>query len=457
MKRKEKGKEEGKFEEKIIKQSVGIDIAKDDFKAGFSVLTDSLNVVVKGNKKFANTTEGFEKFSEWINHTKFGEKELHFTMEATGVYYECLAYYLHDQAQVVHVVLPNQAKKYGQSLGVKSKTDKIDAQILSQMGLERKLRIWEPLSPNFRKLRQLTRERTALVETRTRITNQKKAYQHQGKVLDQSVERADELVALLNTQVTAIEKEIQTLVNSDAELKKRLSYPLSIKGIGQLTAVTIVSETNGFAAINSTKQLTSYAGLDVRIKESGQWKGKSKISKHGNKYIRKALYYPAISKVNHHAPTKEQFERMKEKKGIPMMAYVAQQRKLLGLIYTLWNKQEMFQPNMTYNQTVNGKIQSLPLVLSEEKGETESLPLELSEEQSETQSLPLELSEKQDETQYSSVDLSEEKGEKNVGIKVPTLQDRLVQSHAPSLPLDGTKVKRKNEMNKKVKKVKKKG
>jgi hypothetical protein len=135
-----------------------------------------------------------------------------------------------------------------------------------------------------------------------------------------------------------------------------------------------------------------------------------------------------------------------------MIATVAQQRKLLGLLYTLWNKQEMFRPIMTDNQTsVNVEAQSLPLELSEEKGETQALPLE-SEEKGEMQALPVELSDKQGEMQALPVDLSEEQGEKNVGLKVPTLQDRLAQSHAPSLPLDGTKVKRKNEMNKKVKK-----
>jgi hypothetical protein len=338
-------------------------------------------------------------------------------------------------------------------LGIKSKTDKIDAEILSQMGLERNLPNWEPLSPNFRILKQLTRERDTLIVTSTRIKNYQHAYKHQGKVLEDSVVRTEELLVFLEHQKKTIETEIETVVSNDAPLKERLSYVLSIPGVGFITAVTIVAETNGFASVNNLKQLTSYAGLDVKIQESGQWKGKPKISKKGNKYIRKALYFPTFTKIKYDATTKEKYDRMKEKKGIPMVAAVTQQRKLLGLICTLWNKQEMFRPTMTDNQTsVNVEPQSLPLELSGEKGEAQSLPLE-SEEQVETQSLSLELSEEQGETQLLSLDLSEEQGEKNVGIKVPTLQDRLVQNHVPSLPLDGTKVIIKNEMNKKVKKV----
>jgi transposase len=146
----------------------------------------------------------------------------------------------------------------------------------------------------------------------------------------------------LNQLIEEIEREIESVVNEDKALKARLEYILSIKGVGLMTVVCIVSETNGFAAISSIKQLTSYAGLDIKLKESGKWKGKSKISKKGNKHIRKSLYFPAFSLIEHDPATKEKYCRLKEKKGIPMVAAVAQQRKLLGLIYTLWKKQEMF-------------------------------------------------------------------------------------------------------------------
>jgi len=119
-------------------------------------------------------------------------------------------------------------------------------------------------------------------------------------------------------------------------------YLLSIPGVRLLTAATIVAETNGFAAFESIKQLTSYAGLDVRIAESGKWKGKSKISKRGNSHIRKALFMPSLSKITHDKATKQFFERIKTKKGIGMVATVAVERKLLGLMFSLWKKQEMY-------------------------------------------------------------------------------------------------------------------
>jgi transposase len=83
--------------------------------------------------------------------------------------------------------------------------------------------------------------------------------------------------------------------------------------------------------------------MDVKLRESGKWKGKSKISKKGNSRIRKALYMPAFSKIKYDKSSKQQYERLTEKKGIKMVAAVAVQRKLLGLMYTLWKKEETFQ------------------------------------------------------------------------------------------------------------------
>lgn len=330
------------MKKEFIKQNVGIDIAKNDFKVNYSVLTQNLDVVVKGSKTLTNDRKGFEELASWLSAKLVPALDVHFTMEATGVYYEGLAYFLQERGYSVHVVLPNQAKKYGQSLGIEIKTDKIDAKTLARMGLERKLRNWEPFSTVFRELKQLGRERDALIQTRTAALNQQHAYTHQGKPVATSLDRIQDVVEFLSEKIVEIEQEIKSTVHSDAALTKRLGYVMSIKGVGLITAVCIVAETNGFAAIHSIKQLTSYAGLDIKIRESGTWKGKARISKKGNKYIRKALYFPTFSKIQHDAATKAKYQRLRDKKGIPMVAAVAQQRKLLGLIYTLWNKQENF-------------------------------------------------------------------------------------------------------------------
>jgi transposase len=333
------------METKIMKQNVGVDVAKEDFKVSLMQMRSDLSMVIKGSRTFANTPSGYEQAIAWSVKKSSAELPLSFTMEATGVYYEGLAYRLFAENFPVLVVLPNQSKKYGQSLGIKSKTDKIDAGLLAQMGLERPLFPWRPFSPHFRILKRLTREREALLCDRTVALNRRHAYSSEGMPEKESIDRTTGLIRFYEAQAKEIEQQIKRVVQSDQALEKRLSYVESIKGVGFITAVTIVSETNGFAGFRNIKQLTSFAGIDVKIRESGKWKGKSRISKCGNRHIRKALHMPSLAKIAHDRKTDEYYSRLFAKKGIRMVAVVAVQRKLLGLIYSLWKKQEMFDPS----------------------------------------------------------------------------------------------------------------
>ncbi|WP_162056157.1 IS110 family transposase, partial [Pontibacter pamirensis] len=96
---------------------------------------------------------------------------VNFVMEATGIYYEPLAYHLHRIRQNVSVVLPNKVKHFGKSLNVKSKTDRIDARVIARLGAERQLPAWQPPAPVFKALRELTRHCTDLKKERTVLLN----------------------------------------------------------------------------------------------------------------------------------------------------------------------------------------------------------------------------------------------------------------------------------------------
>ena len=113
----------------MLKYCVGIDVSKTELQCCISVIDQLQKVTVKASAKFTNTTTGFTRLHQWIS-TRHKNKEvpLVVVMEATGIYYEQIAMYLSDQHYALRVVLPNKAKKYLQSTGLKSKNDKIDAQ-----------------------------------------------------------------------------------------------------------------------------------------------------------------------------------------------------------------------------------------------------------------------------------------------------------------------------------------
>ena len=202
--------------------------------------------------------------------------------------------------------------------------------------MERKLDNWKPANPVYKKLRQLTRERDQLVQSRTIAKNQLHAEQTEAEPNKTTVTRVKKQIAFLDKQEQEIKAELAALVKQNEAVKKKVEIITSIPGVGSLTAVTVLAETNGFELIRSKKQLSSYAGLDVKQKQSGtSVKGKPGISKKGNKFLRKSMHLPALAAIRHDERFKAVFARLVSRHGIKMKAAVAVQRKLLELIYII--------------------------------------------------------------------------------------------------------------------------
>ena len=328
-----------------IRQSVGIDIAKDSFVASFATLKEGQFVEFKGTKKFDNNVKGFKELFSWSKKYEDKTTEIAFTMEATGVYYESLAFFLFEKKQKIHVLLPNRVKKFGESLDLKSKTDKIDSKIIAQMGVERRLRVWKLCSLRLRVIRTLTRERQQLVKERSIIKNQIHAENYKAEPLTTTLLRMSNRLNFISSQVKNIENELKEEVNKDDNLKLKLEKIMTIPGLSFISIITVIAETKGFVDITSMKQLSSYAGYDVSIRESGKWKGRSRISKKGNSNIRSILYMPTICTLTHNSTNKKFYERVTKNKVNGLIAITALQRKNLGLIYTLWKNNSEYIEN----------------------------------------------------------------------------------------------------------------
>ena len=96
--------------------------------------------------------------------------------------------------------------------------------------------------------------------------------------------------------------------------------------------------------IRNKKQLTSYAGLDVKEKLSGtSIKGKPSISKKGNRHLRKAMHLPALSAVKYDENFRNLYARIVSRQGIKMKGLVAVQRKLLEMIYVIYKSKNEYQ------------------------------------------------------------------------------------------------------------------
>jgi transposase len=272
-------------------------------------------------------------------------------MEATGVYHESFAYFLRDKGQEVSIVLPNKISNYARSLTVKTVTDRTASEAIAQFGLERNLDTWEKPQPIFKTMKQLTRERSQVIEERSMVKNQLHAENAEAEPNKSSLKRINERIALLNKQEKAIVKEIRALIKTDENISRMVELLCSLTGVGILTVAIVLGETNGFELIRNKRQLTSYAGLDVKEKQSGtSVKGKPKISKKGNRPLRKAMHLPALTAIRLDERFKAIFARLVSKHGIKMKAVVAVQRKLLEMIYTLYKTNTAYDKDYLKNK-----------------------------------------------------------------------------------------------------------
>ena len=172
-------------------------------------------------------------------------------MEATGIYHESLAYYLNEHSVGVSIVLPNLMSNYMKSLSLKQLDDKICARAIAQFGLERKLERWSAPNTNYRELRQLTRERSQIVDERTAVKNKLHADTNKANPIKSSIKRAKERILFLDKQERQINEEIKELANCVPELKQNVEIIQSIPGMGFLSAVTVLAETNNFDLIKN--------------------------------------------------------------------------------------------------------------------------------------------------------------------------------------------------------------
>jgi len=331
--------------ENFLKYSIGVDISMDCFDVCIGMINEQQEVKIIGTRSFLNQTKGFTQFLTWVKAKCKWDLEVCYSMEATGVYYESLAWFLHRQDFYISVVLPNKARKFMQGLGLKSKNDKIDSIGLAKMGAVQRLKRWQAPDEMFLQLRSLSRHRQSLQETRTVFNNQLHSVQCREFVEPFLVKQLKSMMDQLDLFIKEAEEEMRSIVALKPEMMARIEKITAIKGVGFISVITVLAETEGFNLFKNQRQLVSFAGYDVVESSSGKHVGRTRISKKGNAHIRRILHMPAFCVVQYQEPAFiALYERVYERTRMKMKAYVAVQRKLLVLIYTLWKNGQDYIP-----------------------------------------------------------------------------------------------------------------
>lgn len=311
---------------------LGIDIAKKTFRVA---LLRQGKIRQKG---FDNNSAGFADLSAWL--AKLGEAKVRACMEATNTYGEALATFLHHAGHPVSVVNPARVKAFGASELARNKTDHADAALIARFCLAHSPELWSPPPLEYRELQGLVRRLDALQEMRQQETNR---LEGASATVAASI---TEVLRHLDEEISRVLRQINDHIDRHPDLKRQHELLMSIPGIGEMTSARFLGEAGDVKRYRNARQLAAYVGTTPSQRQSGQWQGRTVMSKTGNSRLRKYLFFPAIVAKTHNPVMKSFCDRLLEKGKAPKAVVGAAMRKLVHLAYGVLKSGVPFNPEM---------------------------------------------------------------------------------------------------------------
>lgn len=327
--------------EQSVVRAIGIDVSKADLHIALDKNNRSKSIIRIKNSEIAIKefiTECLKDYSEKI------------IMESTGDYHILSAVLLSEAGLDVRVINPILSAKYAQGNIRKTKTDKADAWLLAKIAL-----IEPDLPPRFTCSRAEVnyRKKMRLLDTLSdQITRLQMALKNYGSTLLQLGINLSPAEIEIKGTIKLLKKQKELLIaelgqvaeiNQDKILdQERL---VEIPGIAKHTAAAVISIMSDGPA-TTAKQWIAYTGLDISVRESGEWKGRCKLTKRGNSVLRRWIYASAWGAVMHNDKFKEYYEYLKQQGRHHFECLLIVARKLLRIMFNLLKTKNKFNPDI---------------------------------------------------------------------------------------------------------------
>lgn len=322
---------------------IGIDVSK--AKLDTLWIRDLETMRVK-SKVQQNTPKGHQALLDWATK-QTGEQisDLHFVMEATGVYHEGLAYMLHESGAKVSVINPARIREYGKSLGSQSKNDKKDSVVITRFGMTQSPALWEPEPLEIRQLKALIARCDAVKHDIQREVNRLEKAIVSGASAD--VRESIEMVrAQLEAEKERLESLIDDHIDNYPDLKKDRKLLESIPAIGPVMARQMVAVLRS-RSFTRASQCAAFLGLIPIENRSGtSVYSPPRLSKRGDARIRGKLYMAAVVATRHNPDIRVQYQRLLKNGKSKMSALGAAMRKLVQICFGVLKHQTPYQPQL---------------------------------------------------------------------------------------------------------------
>jgi len=318
-----------------IKQTIGIDISKLTF-----------DVRIHSNQcygVFDNTLKGFKELIKWTDKNNPISKECTlFILEYTGIYSEEISLFFTKRNIPFSLISGLEIKK---SLGIsRGKDDKVDATKIALYGyrLRDEIKLSKLPSIAISKIKRLLTLRERLVKQRaghkSTIREQKRIYLRKENTL--LFETQEKIIKFLTKQIKNIELEMKEIIEVNQELNQQYKLVVSVKGIGNQTALFMIVTTNGFTKFKTWRRYASYCGIAPFPNTSGtSIRGRTKVSNLANKKLKSLFDLCAKSAIQNNPEMKIYYHKRLEQGKNRMSTINIIRCKLMARAFAAVNRQ----------------------------------------------------------------------------------------------------------------------
>jgi len=258
-------------------------------------------------------------------------------VESTGSYHESVAGLAHHLGFLVFMLNPKDTRHYAKAVGLRGKTDRVDAELIARMIAHEhtKLHAWIPPTPQQRELDRLLKRRATLVSLREALEMSLHELDGFGTDLKALRTRFNQLIARVDLRVKA-------LVEADPERKRNLTRLCTITGVGPVIGTALVN-TLERVPLESADAFVAFTGLDPRPDDSGQHRGKRRLSKRGPAELRRLLYMAAMSAIKT-KPWRPLYDHYRAKGLSSTATFVILARRIARTARSIYTHKTEFDP-----------------------------------------------------------------------------------------------------------------
>jgi transposase len=291
---------------------------------GVDVSKDRLDVHVwPSGERFAvpRSDEGVARLAEQL----LARAPALVALEATGGFETVVAAGLAAAGLPLVVVNPRQIRSFAQALGLRAKTDPLDAEVIARFAEAVKPEPRPVADAAARRLGELVARRRQLVEMMTAERNRRRLLES-----PRLIRGVDRVLAALQQALSELERDIDDAVRGSPAWREREDLLTSVPGVGPLTARTLLAELPELGTLDR-RQIAALAGLAPFNRDSGRLRARRSIGG-GRAPVRTGLYMAALVAARHNPVLKAFADRLREAGKGPKQVIIAVARKLLTIL-----------------------------------------------------------------------------------------------------------------------------